>query len=103
MAFGKKARARVDPRTGERLPVEISATARLPAGEPVTITIDDLSLGGFRATVPLPLKPGMLLRIGLPTGRSPHAIVVRSEGESIGCAFTAPLELDALLREWPLS
>ncbi len=106
MAFGRKTRTKVDPRTGERIAVEIFATARLPAGEPVAIKIDDLSLSGFRAVVPLALKPGMLLRVGLPNGRSPHAIVVRSEGEKVGCAFMAPLEpveLNALLGDLPVS
>ena len=96
MAFGRKARQTIDPRTGARLPVEITATARLPAGEPVQIRINDLSISGFRAAIPLALKPGMLLRIGLPTGRSPHATVVRNDGDSVGCAFVAPLDPEDL-------
>lgn len=106
MAFGRKARQAIDPRTGERLPVEILATARQPAGAPVAITINDLSMSGFRATIPLAVTPGMLLRIGLPTGRSPHAMVVRTDGDSVGCSFMAPLEpgeLKLLMGEWPIS
>ena len=92
MAFGRKAAQTIDPRTGERLAVQIRATARLPDGEPVPITIEDLSISGFRAQIPLKLQPGTLLRIGLPTGRSPHALVVRTVGESFGCAFMGPLD-----------
>lgn len=92
MAFGRKARQTIDPRTGERLAVQIPATARLPDGAPVPITIQDLSISGFRAKIPLKLQPGMLLRIGLPTGRSPHALVVRALDESFGCAFMGPLD-----------
>ena len=92
MAFGRKVKPAGYARSGERLAVTIPATARLPAGERLPIMIEDLSLSGFRAAIPLALQAGMLLRIGLPTGRSPHAIVVRTEGDRVGCQFLAPLD-----------
>ena len=94
MAFGRKARQTIDPRTGERLAVQIPATARLPDGAPVPILIRDLSISGFRAEIPLKLQPGTLLRIGLPTGRSPHALVVRAVDDGFGCAFIGALDAE---------
>jgi len=96
MAFGRKAQVVSDPRSGDRQAVVVQATARLLVGEAVPITIENLSSSGFRAAIPLDLKPGMLLRIGLPTGRSPHAIVARVDGDQYGCAFTAPLDPEDL-------
>ena len=59
----------------------------------------------FWASIPLELKPGTLLRIGLPIGRSPHARVVRSGQGRVGCAFLAPLahgEVRALTDPMPV-
>jgi len=76
--------------------MQLRVTARLPAGEPVAIIIENLSISGFRAIIPLELKKGTLLRIGLPGGRSPHARVVRTEQGCVGCAFLAPLDVSTV-------
>lgn len=97
MAFGKRAvpPPSADLRRDPRRAVTIRATARAIDGAPVDIEIDDLSAGGFRAAIPMAVREGMLLRVRLPNGRSPHARVVRV-GERIGCEFVAPLDLESL-------
>lgn len=98
MAFGRRAvpLASADLRRDPRRAVTIHATARAIDGPPVDIEIDDLSAGGFRAAIPILLREGMLLRVRLPNGRSPHARVVRVGGERIGCEFVAPLDDESL-------
>jgi len=91
MAFGKKVHVVIEPRTADRSPVMLSAMVRLPVGEPVEVTIKDLSVTGFRANIPLELNEGSLLRVGLPIGKMPHARVVWLEEELVGCEFIAPL------------
>ena len=92
-------RVSVDPRRGERLPVAIPATAWLPGEDPVAITITDLSTYDLRAVMPLELTEGALVRIGLPTGSKPHALVTRIDDGVAGCRFMSPIgvaELQAL-------
>ena len=99
MADLLKVRVSVDPRRGDRLPVAIPATAWLPGEEPVVITIADVSSYDLRATIPLELDEGALIRIGLPTGSAPHALVTRIEEDHVGCRFMSPIgntELTAL-------
>ena len=91
MAFGKKVQMVIEPRLADRSQVMLSAMVRLPAGEPVEVTIKDLSVTGFRAKIPLELHEGSLLRVGLPIGKMPHARVVWLGEELIGCEFIAPL------------
>jgi hypothetical protein len=95
LALRKKATAAWEAREtrhGERQLMQLHVTARLPAGDPVTIIIENLSISGFRAIIPLELKKGTLLRVSLPGGRSPHARVVRTEKGRVGCVFLAPLQ-----------
>lgn len=98
MAFGKRTRPvpGADQRRDARRPVAIFAMARPLDGAAVQIAIEDLSAGGFRAMIPLPLREGLLLRVRLPNGRSPHARVVRVDGNVAGCEFISPLEADVL-------
>ncbi len=97
MAAGAlKVRVSVDPRRGERKPVAIPATAWLPGEEPVAITIIDLSSYDLRADIPLALEEGSLIRIGLPTGTKPHALVTRIEEKEVGCRFMSPISLGEL-------
>ena len=91
MAFGKKVQMVIEPRLTDRSAVMLSAMVRLPAGEPVEVTIKDLSVAGFRANIPLDLQEGSLLRVSLPIGKMPHARVVWLGEELIGCEFVAPL------------
>jgi hypothetical protein len=91
MAFGKKVQMVIEPRTAGRSPVMLAAMVRLPVGDPVEVTIKDLSVTGFRAHIPLPLQEGSLLRVGLPIGKMPHARVIWLEEEQVGCEFIAPL------------
>ena len=98
-AGGMKVRVSVDPRRGERLPVAIPATAWLPGEDPVAITITDLSTYDLCAVIALELSEGALIRIGLPTGSKPHALVTRIEEGVAGCRFMSPIggaELQAL-------
>jgi hypothetical protein len=94
MAFGKKVQMVIEPRTAGRNPVMLAAMIRLPVGDPVEVTIKDLSVTGFRANIPLDLQEGSLLRVGLPIGKMPHARVVWLEEEEVGCEFIAPLAVD---------
>ena len=91
MAGALKIRVSVDPRRGDRLPVVIPATAWLPGEDPVSITIAELSSFDLRATIPLELEAGALIRIGLPTGSAPHALVTRIEEDRVGCRFMSPI------------
>jgi hypothetical protein len=94
MALGRKLHVVIDPRQAPRRPVLMAATVRPAVGEPVEITILDLSELGFRATIPLDLREGMLLRVTLPIGRAPHARVVWVKEDAVGCEFVAPLASD---------
>ncbi len=97
MAAGAlKVRVSVDPRRGERRPVAIPATAWLPGEDPVVITIADLSSYDLRADIPLELAEGSLIRIGLPTGSKPHALVTRIEEHEVGCRFMSPIGIAEL-------
>ena len=98
MAFGKRAVLpdSADLRRDPRRAVTIRATARTIDGAPVDIEIADLSAGGFRAAMPIMVREGMLLRVRLPNGRSPHARVVRVGGDNVGCEFVAPLDAEIL-------
>jgi hypothetical protein len=91
MTFGKKVQMVIEPRLAGRSAVMLSAMVRLPAGEPVEVTVKDLSVKGFRANIPLELNEGSLLRVSLPIGKMPHARVVWLEEELVGCEFIAPL------------
>lgn len=95
--FGRSARKPSEARAGERYSIAVPASVRLPAGERLPVQIEDLSASGFRALVHgrLP-QPGMLLRVSLPTGRSPHARIIWVENDRIGCAFLANLDPDDL-------
>jgi len=90
----KKIEVVVDPRRGERRAVSIAATAWLPGEQPVAIRIEQLSSYDLRATIPLTLEPGALIRIGLPTGSSPHALVTRIDDDLVGCKFMLPIGSD---------
>ncbi len=96
MTGALKIRVSVDPRRGDRLPVVIPATAWLPGEDPVGITIAELSSFDLRATIPLELEEGALIRIGLPTGSAPHALVTRIEEDHVGCRFTSPITVTEL-------
>jgi hypothetical protein len=94
MTFGKKVQMLIEPRLAGRNPVMMAAMVRLPAGEPVEVTVKDLSVNGFRAHIPLELQEGSLLRVSLPIGRMPHARVIWIEEDLVGCEFIAPLAAD---------
>ena len=96
MAGALKIRVSVDPRRGDRLAVAIPATAWLPGEDPVGITIAELSTFDLRATIPLELEAGALIRIGLPTGSAPHVLVTRIEEDHVGCRFMSPIGVTEL-------
>lgn len=106
MAFGKKVNMVIEPRQADRSSVLLAAMVRLPAGDPVEVTIQDLSVTGFRANIPLRLQEGSLLRIGLPIGKMPHARVVWLTEELVGCEFVAPLaaeEVELISHIWDVA
>lgn len=93
----------IDPRRSRRRTVRVPAAASLRIGDTVSITIDDLSAVGFSAAIPLPLAPGSLLRVALPVGRMPEAVVIRLDERKVVCEFMAPLtapEIDVMSDLW---
>ena len=86
----------VDPRIGDRRPVNVRACAWLPGEDPVPIVIEDLSSYDFRASVPLALEERTMVRIGLPTGHLPHAMVARIGHDRVAFRFMSPIGAEAL-------
>jgi hypothetical protein len=78
-------------RTGWRTTVRIPATVRTAAGRQSPIGIEDLTLSGFRAVIPVDVAAGERLLVSLPVARALHATVVWRDGDRVGCRFATPL------------
>src|SRR5262249_15740005 len=80
-----------DARHGERHPVAIEATLRDADAAPFDAAIEDLSVSGFRVSVPAHLSIGDEIGIGVSGIGVRRARVVRSDGTVHGCEFLVPL------------
>lgn len=80
-----------DSRWAERHQVERDATLRDPDWSPIDITVDNLSEGGFRATVNADLPVGAEIGLGLAGIGLRAARIVRRTDSSYGCEFLTPL------------
>jgi hypothetical protein len=94
MVSTKKLHVVIDPRQADRRPVLLGATIRLPGGDVADATVTDLSPIGFSARVAAALTVGMKVRIDLPVGSAPSALIAWIDGDRIGCTFIVPLAND---------
>ncbi|MDB5714298.1 MAG: type pilus assembly PilZ [Sphingomonadales bacterium] len=80
-----------DRRQGPRIAVESCSTLRADT-RPVDVLMTDLSETGFAIESVLPLEIGAEVSIGLPGYGAFEAWVVRKDGDTVGCAFSQPLD-----------
>jgi hypothetical protein len=98
MGFGLKNTAVLaERRQRERQSVAIKAIVRRLAGDAIVIDIEIISARGFLARAPVAFTKGTMLRVGFPSGRTPHARVVWLEKEKVGCEFLSRVDLHELL------
>ena len=93
-------------RASERLAISRPSTLRAHDGEPIDVTIEDLSITGCRISTSLTWNMGDALMIGLPGVGTRLCYIVWSNGGEIGCEFEAPLaraDIEATRRAQPLT
>lgn len=70
-----------------RHPAKIGATLYNLGPRPRRVTVSDLSVGGFRTEIEMPVRPGRLVVLEM-DGLSPlEAYVVWQQGANVGCKF----------------
>ena len=86
-----------DFRSCARHTVKIDGTLRDQRNRPSDVTVEDLSLTGFRVPSHALITVGQIIFLGLSGIGARSAIVVRIDSECvIGCEFEAPLTADEL-------
>jgi hypothetical protein len=89
---------RLDNRQSDRLSVEVDATVRAAAAQPIDATIADVSETGFRAWIEQEVPIGAEISIGLPGVGVIEACVVRREGNDYGARFLVPITPAAIAK-----
>jgi hypothetical protein len=81
-----------DRRTDWRTSVNIPAMISTSDGSQAPTIVQDLTLDGFRAVIPIGVHQGEILRIRLPTELALSAVVIWTDGDLVGCKFAAPIQ-----------
>jgi hypothetical protein len=93
-----------DGRKAERRIVNMAGALRESGATTSPIIVLDVSLGGFKADVPVPVEEGSEVWLKLPGWEAKRSRCVWTNGKEIGCEFEWPLhqrELDQIVSPAP--
>lgn len=95
--------APLEDRCAPRIRLSIPAKLRLSGGQPFAVTLNDLSLAGFRCDALTRLHPKDICWLTIAGLAAQQSEVVWNDGLQLGCAFSNlldPAVLDHVVARW---